>query len=107
VQTDAALVIARWCWPNEPWNLSANMRLATGAITGRPFYPDRMDDVHAAELVVIERGLAEEYGRALAFDLWPTEPKPKFTFSIALALAATAPLDARVRALVAAIEAQP
>lgn len=63
---------------------------------------------HAAELVFIERGLSEEYGRELQDQLWPNAKHVTCiippSFEAYIAAAATAPLDSRVRAMVAVID---
>jgi len=110
----AALKIARFCWPHEPWQDSASMRLATGGITGTPFILDRMEDVALAEAVLIERGLGEAYGRALVDTMEGhstyagkrDDDGVEFveTDFADIALFATAPLDVRVRAIVRVID---
>ena len=102
---DAALRIARFCWPNEPWMMSENMRLAFGRITGRAWYPDRIDDLADAERVIVERGLGERYGEALIEEIDGIYTERQ-TLEAMFAIIRTAPLDAILRALFAVVEEQ-
>ena len=117
---DAALIIARWCWPGRNWYTIADDDGAHPiwddpcSHCGERKRPKRTsfyiesDDIRVAELVLIERGLAGEYGDALAEELdvycnhnWEDNPSPAF------AKLATAPLDARVRAILTVIDERP
>jgi hypothetical protein len=99
--SDAQLV-AKWCWPNEDWQ-----RLCA---ENGPDFPFRWGGLHGAERVVIERGLAEQYGAELVAALglfgrdvreWPVSADGED-----FAKLATAPLEVRVRALAAVVRAQ-
>lgn len=116
-----ALTIARWCWPGRTWREGRYGVDDIGIETadGFRFKDDpksllvtRPEDVHAAERVLIERGHAEAYGlalHALVVCEQPWDGKrgiiPDITAN-EIAQLATAPLDARVRAMVAVIRAQ-
>jgi hypothetical protein len=102
-----ALTIARWCWPEEQWHQNyANVLPSTAGGIG--FDDTSMDDpdgyfaVSDAERVVIERGHGRAYGLALLDHLdigitaWCSDHAE---------VIATAPLDARMRALAATIRA--
>lgn len=111
-----ALTIARWCWRARQWSLSPDNRVRTSPDIGSPacFDPSMMDGhvsefeteygVSSAEAVLIERGLAEEYGNAICVELC-VEGRGK-DLGTQCAMIATAPLAARVCALAAVIRAQ-
>lgn len=118
-----ALVVCRWCWPCCEWKEAPEIdgeKAARHVVDymsckrGHPMGDFTLADddfygVNCAERVLIERGLAEAYGRELVAELgirtfsggggW-TEP-----WAIAVH-AAAAPLDARIRALAAVVRAQ-
>lgn len=111
---DAVLRIVRFCWPHGQWFMDSSVTLvafdrspvhqAKGA--AGYFDPALGSSVNAAEAVLIERGHAEAYGRAL-LDVVATpelaDKEGKADPALFAALA-TAPLDARVRAMAAVIE---
>ena len=107
---DAALRIARWCWPERQWISNPDNIDHAIAYSEDPhgWYWDatELDDVRAAEQVVIERGLAEEYGRALCIATKAIICIDDDLQYDGIAAIATAPLDARVRALLTVIEKQ-
>lgn len=99
-----ALVIARWCWPEpDEWTVSDMPWVIRDTDDGQTpdcFDPSSPHDIADAERVLIERGHAEAYGRALAFELSIDGYDDLWEFCAA---AATAPLDARVKAMAATI----
>lgn len=98
---DAALRIARWCWPEGRWNPGASPSRCL--IDGGPeFSTNEWACLHNAEAVLIERGLEDAYGRALAHELWPENPH--CTFAVAIAQVRTAPLTVVIRAILSAID---
>jgi len=104
-----ALEIARWAWPDKRWSERIDRSTACVWIdlkrsASGEFDVGRFDSLQDAELVLIERGLAEEYGQKLWAEVWD---RP-FGLGNGLSIAriATAPLDARVRAILAVIRAQ-
>ena len=102
--TDAALRIARWIWPTAEWQLLCGKAHSDTHRVGLDSWS--WNDVHFAEGVIIKRGLSEQYGRALLTALgwpWPND-EPVLTSKVAEI--ATAPLDARVSAILAVIEQQ-
>lgn len=99
----AALTIARWCWPEEYWKTYGDESDSCLFGTESDFSADDWSDVNAAELVLIERGHAEAYGRAL-WERTADVPRNTPGMWMKYALIATAPLDARVRAMSAVIE---
>ena len=125
---DAALIVARWCWPEECQRneTRCDLVVSNGTYALSVFDPtcfgsgNFMLDTRAAELVIIERGLAEEYGRTLAIALGFNEcgeammrndvcsfTRTDYVNAADCALLATAPLDARIRAMLAVIQAHP
>lgn len=125
MQTDAALTIARWAWPERrTWRAvetqafpharaEAELLVHRCGECGMPkpwniertrFSIDEPEDVHVAELVVIDRVGREVHGRALLHELL----LERYTWSEGetASLCATAPLDSRVRALLEVIRAQ-
>ena len=114
---DAALTISRWCWSTLQWESTARWtalgRAGSDSSPLRRFDTNIYEDVRAAELVLIERGLAEEYGEALFNDLYPVRrdglkdlPRAVPAWRPWLAEVATAPIEARARAILAVIEGQ-
>lgn len=113
-----ALTIARFCWPERSWRHDTDGIAPDDVVIsdGPEFaiYRDftEIDDVRVAELAVIERGLAKEYGKALLVELGMRGQEGDGSWTISMlpgidhAKLATAPLDARVRALAAVIRAQ-
>lgn len=127
-----ALLIARWCWPKCDWTDGA-----WEAGDGRDVFKDEAwrrrtyvgdhglenevevfgtrdqhaSIVHAAERVLIERGHAEAYGKALWREIYPRGDPRVGEFAAGLlipfdvAFHATIVLDVRVRAMAAAIRA--
>lgn len=88
---DDLLALARFCWPHEAvW-----------------FCPESPAHVSAAEAVLIERGLGIRYIRQLAKALRfvPAPDGHRYSETDAMILA-TAPLDARVRAMVQVVRAE-
>lgn len=102
-----AMTIALWCWPAE---VKPNMVKPKGEFSVIVFSVDDWSEselnrygVHDAERILTERGLAEEYGRALERELsdsFDDDGEPTWADSARMA---TAPLDARVRAMAAVI----
>ena len=111
--TDAenALIVARWCWDAQSWTASkvSGCCIAQSLNVGYPadvFDAESRDDIAAAEAVVRERGLGEEYGRGLLGVLGFWRGLALLNFDD-MATIATAPLPARLAALAAvAREAQ-
>ena len=100
--TDAenALTVARWCWPEDSLGAQDCIR------SFMEFDGDHRDFIAAAEAVVRERGLGEEYGRGLLGVLGFWRGLALLNFD-EMATIATAPLHARLAALAAvAREAQ-
>ena len=126
-QMSDALTIARWCWPKYTWKEGIESEVYTEECgtddSCWEFWPDeyggRPQDceqngrkgVSDAESVLIECGLAENYGNALCWELWGNKNHPEFKFrgdwapnlGADLAELATAPLNVRVRAMAAVI----
>lgn len=112
-----ALTIARFCFPEThwvmredegvaiDWGLESFTHAELAESSGPLWNPQDRADVSAAESVVIERGLAEQYGRALAHELWPENPH--CTFAVAIAQVRTAPLTVVIRAILSAIDSNP
>lgn len=107
VNESDALTIARWCWADKPWQHFSDTACSAWTSTKSLDWMavDSWKEIHAAE-----RGLAEEYGRALYHELsgedWDPGALLEF-FADQYTKTATAPLDARVRAMAAVIrEAQ-
>lgn len=114
-----ALTIARWCWPSiEAWvqDGDASPACSCEKCVGFQFRSYDSDDhcpsgvrwygVAAAESILIERGLAWNYGDALAAILFADPRSNAMRFSEQFTMFATAPLAARVRAMAAVIRAQ-
>lgn len=101
---DDALTVARWCWPEpDEWTVSDMPYVIRDTDDGRMpecFDPSSPHDVHEAEDVLIERGHAEAYGAWLTSELFGRQV---VNTSERAALIATAPLDARVKAMAAVI----
>lgn len=107
--------IAAWAWPDGKWSFSCGVcvRLDSPDDTD-DWDPANRDDVAFMEDRFIGRGLAEEYGRALLEALWGDcadfdECAGVSSYSLVYAQAAhlaTAPLEARVRAMLNVIRAQ-
>ncbi len=100
---DDLLALARFCWPGQT---HLGIRCALIA--------QDLNHCAAAEAVLIERGLGEEYGGELARQLErdgrpmgidPTQDMVR-VYSRWILHAATAPLDARVRAMVQVVRAE-
>jgi hypothetical protein len=114
-----ALRIARWMEPDKPWHIVGDdvglvhwlehARWKEGE-PARPdpwgsFQDDSRDDIAAAERVAIERGLRKVYGRLLLAEVRGADDAIEgYSGFSELATVATAPLSARVRALVRLIE---
>ena len=90
------LEIARFAWPDGHWE-SSEMGSLLNPIAGRTFSCRRWQDVHAAELAVIEEGFGAQYGVALSAAL--NIDLDRFRTHLDFAKLATAPIDARLRAL--------
>ena len=114
-----ALIVAKWCWPEHDWSVMgvSPVGCKRGTDTTMAYFEPKRWTTDAdlrefgvidAERVVIERGLAEAYGKELAY-LAPgaTETpssRPYLTiFYSDVAAFATATQEARVRALAAVI----
>ena len=100
---DAALKIARWCWPKTAEFIARDMgivRLIEADGGYRDWCVYLTDHVHAAELVLIERGHAHQYGK----ELQATFTERARTKEEAVAWIATASLDARCRAILSTID---
>lgn len=113
------LALARFCWPYAGWNMSVIGLASTNttkAACPAYFSAGSRDAVAAAEAILIERGLGEEYGRAFAAEMrwtgkyWSphlsANKDPLRLMGDAIAACLNAPLDARVRAMVAVVRAQ-
>ena len=100
---DAAFKIARWCWPEAANAKTESDYAKKDRAIGQQLARD-WPTIRAAELVLIERGLAEEYGRKLLDEI--CDARDTWSENEAASLCATAPLDARCRALLAVIEKQ-
>jgi hypothetical protein len=106
------LKIVQFCWPDDGWHTvdgedgKPSMLLFSEAGDHWGCYWPQ--NVSAAELALIERGLAEEYGRALAIEMRWCGRDGRWTGWLGsteqIAEAATAPLDARCRAMLAVVE---
>ena len=102
-----ALKIAKWRWPKSVWDWTVYDD-GSGAINREhKFDAQHHGDVHEVELVLIERGLAEQYGLYLLAELFGRAGVALTDLPDRATRIATAPLDARIRALVAVIDAQP
>lgn len=111
--TNDALTVARWCWPDEPHNPGFRL-LADKTFALSVFDPEEWEGsersqfgVRSAESVVIERGLAVQYGATLlaaldGADLYSGGGRYDLD-GYWLARLATAPIGARLRALAAVI----
>lgn len=104
---DAALRIARFCRPDLEWRASK----IVGVVRAPSQHPQCVDErfdievpekVAAAERAIVEHGLGEEYGREL---MWAI-PNTHLSSALGACWLATAPLDVRVRALLAVVEAE-
>lgn len=117
-----ALKIARFCWPAREWVADDEKFVRSLPCSGQDmgFTLDETDGAYCemlslplwrmrdAELVLIERGLADGYAWYLLdeLDLYtPKEINKDCVLDVAWKCA-TAPLDARVRAMVAVIDQQ-
>ena len=101
---DAALRIARWIWPTAEWQLLCGKAHSDTHRVGLDLWS--WNGVHFAEGVLIKRGLAKAYGGALVAELTGQAQLDSFSGFEEIALVATAPLDARVRALLVVVEEQ-
>lgn len=106
-----ALTIARWCWPDaNEWRMSETgdwaLRDTDDGRLPDSFDPSIPYDVIYAEEVVIERGLRRQYGNELHKIVAEESGVGDFPDGDWDATIATAPLDARVRAMAAAIRAR-
>ncbi len=113
-----ALAIARFCWPEQTWepfrdSTEAHAVNELGECAGPHFSGRTRAGLALAECALVERGHAEAYGRALVKEIrWDGPELPAETPSGAVlfgwyAHLATAPLDARVRAMAAVIRSLP
>ena len=104
-----ALVIARWCWPAPDWKWHEADDIAPAGCVccGNEFWPIEPRHVHDAESVLIERGLAAEYGHALqmqeGIDIGYCRDAPTAEFDTEVTKVAHAPLEVRVKAMAATI----
>lgn len=122
-ENDDALTVARWCWPEQTWGIDHKGQVYSHGVQcfscghiewGKDGTKTHMLVTHAdiadAERVLIERGMAEAYG----FELAKTcglcvgyaphyRGNMERDLCLAYAKAATASLDARVRAMAATI----
>ena len=106
--SEDALDVARFCWPEHEWKSLDRGLSACRRADCRPGWnftdyltiwrADNREDIAAAERVVVERGLGEEYGKWIAVELGPPPESLERYFGY-VAKIATAPLDARLRAL--------
>ncbi len=101
---DDLLALARFCWPDREWTscpIGARTRRRLDATMDAHWSAGKRDHVSAAEAVLIERGLGIRYIRQLAKALRfvPAPDGHRYSETDAMILA-TAPLDARVRAMV-------
>ena len=102
---DAALRIARFCWPHSEWILSEPLLVWERGRGHRTLCFGEESSLRLAERAIVERGLGERYGEELieAVDGIYTERQ---TLEAMFAVIRTAPLDAIVRALLAVVEAE-
>ena len=103
---DAALRLARFIWPEDKpaWSKADKYGEATLYGENGYFDFDDWDLIHAAEAVLIERGLGEEYGRALYAVMLSSVHGPVSLTDMKkyredIAVFATAPKEDRVRAM--------
>jgi hypothetical protein len=115
-----ALTVAKWCWPTIGWRpgrhgdinyAAADCNL--NALGSRVWSPlQDANDANCAERVLIERGLASAYGKALLqqdgieIHYCDSHSMSDPEFCAESAKLATASLDARVRAMAAVVRAQ-
>ncbi len=88
---DDLLALARFCSPWKEWNSESR------------------HDVAAAEAVLIERGMGEEYGAELVAELGVARGERldwEFEWAASVAAIRTAPLDVCVRAMVQVVRAE-
>lgn len=115
---DDALTVAKFCWPDVPWqaDVGGDPAFVFALVQPDPRHSDKIEeharsfedvaDIADAERILVARGLGEAYGRelrcALGFD------KGCYWISMAdIAAIRNAPLDVCLRAMAAAIrEAQ-
>ncbi len=107
---DAALKIARWCWPEaHDWLCGKYLTATIGEVMIR-FDIETLIDVRVAELVLISRGLAEEYGIALGWAVLMDSPsrlhKEWEVCGEDIADIAMASIDVRIRAMLFVIDRQ-
>lgn len=110
---DDALDVARFCWPQFAWEQDDYTgECYTAEDNGDVFDPQpqmlfwgkRHRDIAAAERVLVdERGLGEEYGRALLREL---NLVPEWVSSNDIATVRTAPLEVCLRALARVVREQ-
>lgn len=95
---DDALDVARFCWPDPSWRCHHEDGVPCRDYMHWPcaFDPSSVHHIAAAERVLVERGLGEEYGRELAFEVLRGNVMDRWGCVLAGALA---PLDARLRAM--------
>jgi hypothetical protein len=96
---DDLLALARFCWPEQAW--------ATRVVGDPKFTPD---SVAAAEAILIERGLGSAYadalGKLVCMEWVQVNGQAAVLTSQEILCIATAPLDARVRAMVQVVRAE-
>lgn len=116
-----ALDVARFCWPDKPWQVEDEHGDPTFVFAVWHHdvrHSDKLDeaawsgedaaDIAAAERVLVERGLKNEYGRELIYALredGDVHIGRPFTDDDATSLA-TAPLDLRLRAMARVVREQ-
>jgi hypothetical protein len=106
-----ALLIARWCWPGVEYREDEWGNAVEVLDCQNLFLRNDWRAIHHAERILIERGHAEAYGKALMqqdgieIHYCDSNSMSDHEFCAEAAKLATAPLDARVRALAATIRA--
>lgn len=87
--SEEALRVARFCWPKSAHYWS----------------PTNNDSVAHAERVLVERGLAHEYGQRLAVELGPPPESLEGYFGY-VAMIRTAPTEVIARAVLRVVDEQ-
>jgi hypothetical protein len=103
------LLIARWCWPEHGWHDVGQNRAErddSDSYCAEFFDLDELEDVRAAELIIIGRGLLREYEATIDQIVLKESSCRNFPDWDFYATVATASLDVRVRAIATAIRGQ-
>ena len=107
---EQALKVARFCWPAERGNewivRPYGARLAHGEY--KTFEPNAVEDLAAAERALVERGMGEEYGRALRHALLiedaAKDRRGQYLTDGEIASVRTAPPEVIARAILRVVE---